>query len=117
MRLNLCKGQNVTEYAVLLAIVVAALTGMQVYMKRCVQASIKFCSDQIGEQEPLEKDPLKGELEQAVSFDTADGTTTITYTKGTQDNAISQTAAKGEGSYSLYRAGFTEGNFYKENNE
>ncbi len=110
MKLNARKGQNVIEYAILLTLVIAALTVMQVYIKRGIQAGIKSCGDQIGKQEDfVEEDPIKGRLEHAESIDIADGTTTSTYGGGTQEYTTSQTTTKGEGSHSLYRAGFTEG--------
>lgn len=40
-------GQSLTEYAVLLAIVAAALLAMQVYVKRGIQGRIRDLADQI----------------------------------------------------------------------
>jgi Flp pilus assembly pilin Flp len=40
-------GQSTVEYAVLLAIVAAALIGMQVYLKRGLQGRVKDLADQI----------------------------------------------------------------------
>jgi Flp pilus assembly pilin Flp len=48
--LNKRKGQSTLEYAIIIAVVVAALVGMQVYMKRGLQGKIKEATDQIGEQ-------------------------------------------------------------------
>lgn len=47
-------GQQVTEYAVLLVLVVAAIMAMQFYVKRGVQGRIKDLADQIsgGHYEP-----------------------------------------------------------------
>jgi len=44
------KGQSTLEYAVLIAVVVAALIAMQTYIKRGVQGKFKQASDDIGEQ-------------------------------------------------------------------
>lgn len=44
------KGQSTLEYAVIIAVVVAALIAMQAYFKRGVQGKIKQASDDIGEQ-------------------------------------------------------------------
>lgn len=41
------KAQSTTEYAILIALVAAALFGMQVYLKRGVQGRIKNLADQI----------------------------------------------------------------------
>jgi len=44
------KGQNIMEYAVLFAVVIAALIIMQVYIKRKYQGSIKQNVDELGQQ-------------------------------------------------------------------
>ena len=44
------QAQATFEYAIILAIVAGALTAMQVYFKRGIQAGIKICSDELGEQ-------------------------------------------------------------------
>ncbi len=48
--MNKTKAQATFEYAIILAIVVTALTGMQVYFKRGIQAGIKICGDELGGQ-------------------------------------------------------------------
>jgi len=48
--LNKRKGQSTLEYAVIIAVVVAALVGMQAYIKRGLQGKMKESTDQIGEQ-------------------------------------------------------------------
>ncbi len=45
------KAQSLIEYALILAIVAAALMGMQAYMKRGIQAAVKLSADQLGEQQ------------------------------------------------------------------
>ena len=46
IRLNK-KGQSIMEYAVLVSLVIAAITGMQLYVKRGLQAKIKDASDNL----------------------------------------------------------------------
>lgn len=50
------KAQSVSEFAIVLAVVAAALIGMQVYLKRGVQGRIKDLADQISDThyEPME---------------------------------------------------------------
>ena len=48
--LFLGRAQATFEYAIILAIAVTALTTMQVYFKRGIQAGIKMCSDELGGQ-------------------------------------------------------------------
>lgn len=49
MRLR-TKGQSTLEYSILIAIVVAALLAMQIYMKRGMEGRLKSTTDDIGEQ-------------------------------------------------------------------
>lgn len=44
------RGQGTLEYAIIIAVVVAALIAMQVYIKRGLQGKLKQSSDEIGEQ-------------------------------------------------------------------
>lgn len=44
------KAQSTLEYAVIIAVVVAALIAMQAYFKRGLQGKIRTASDDIGEQ-------------------------------------------------------------------
>lgn len=41
------RGQSTLEYAILIAIVAAALTAMSTYVQRSVQANLKMIEDQI----------------------------------------------------------------------
>jgi len=41
------KAQSILEYALIVAVVVAALTAMSVYVQRSVQANLKTVEDQI----------------------------------------------------------------------
>jgi Flp pilus assembly pilin Flp len=43
-------GQSTLEYAVIIAVVVAALLAIQIYMKRGVQGKLRESTDSIGEQ-------------------------------------------------------------------
>lgn len=45
------KGQSIMEYAIIIGIVVIALSAMQVYVRRGIQATIKVAADQLGPQE------------------------------------------------------------------
>lgn len=49
IRLNK-KGQSTLEYAVIIAVIVAALIAMQAYVKRGLQGRLRQASDDIGEQ-------------------------------------------------------------------
>ncbi|MFC1675080.1 hypothetical protein ACFL1K_04275 [Candidatus Omnitrophota bacterium] len=44
------KGQSTLEYAIVIALVVAALLAMNIYMKRAVQGRMRSATDDIGEQ-------------------------------------------------------------------
>lgn len=44
------KGQSTLEYAVIIAVVVAALVAVQTYVKRGLQGRLRQASDDIGEQ-------------------------------------------------------------------
>ena len=50
MFLRAKKGQSTLEYAIIIAVVVAALLAMQVYIKRGVQGKLRSSTDDIGEQ-------------------------------------------------------------------
>ncbi len=43
-------GQSTVEYAVILAVVAAAIVAMQIYFKRSLQGRIKDLADQVGQQ-------------------------------------------------------------------
>ncbi|MCP3685701.1 MAG: hypothetical protein GY861_23895 [bacterium] len=49
-RFRKSKGQSTVEYAVLIAIVIAALISIQMYIKRGVQGRLKSAADDIGDQ-------------------------------------------------------------------
>jgi len=41
------KGQNTAEYAILIALVIAAAVAMQTYVKRSMQGGVKFAVDKV----------------------------------------------------------------------
>lgn len=47
MRLKPKKAQSILEYAMIIAVAVAALAAMSVYVQRSVQANLKMVEDQI----------------------------------------------------------------------
>ncbi|MDD5477964.1 MAG: hypothetical protein PHG87_07220 [Candidatus Omnitrophica bacterium] len=49
-RLNKAKAQSTLEYAVVVACVVAALLGMQFYIRRGIQGKLRQAADETGEQ-------------------------------------------------------------------
>lgn len=58
------KGQITFEYAIIIGLIAAALTMMQVYLRRGIQAGIKIAADEIGLQEDFENlDIKKGYLD------------------------------------------------------
>jgi len=44
------RGQSTLEYAVIIAVVAAALVAINIYMKRGIQGKLRESTDQIGEQ-------------------------------------------------------------------
>ncbi|MFH1191180.1 MAG: hypothetical protein V1670_03180 [Candidatus Omnitrophota bacterium] len=48
--LNKQKGQSTLEYALIIAVVVAGLFAMQIYMKRGIEGKLRTSSDDIGAQ-------------------------------------------------------------------
>ncbi len=52
------KGQNTAEYAILIALVVAAAVGIQTYVKQSLQGKIKDGLDHVGPALTLGKDTL-----------------------------------------------------------
>jgi len=71
-------GQSITEYAVLLAVVAAALIAMQVYMKRGIQGRMRDLADQIS---PRESHYERGQTDSNYNI-TQTGTTVQQYKDG-----------------------------------
>jgi hypothetical protein len=44
------RGQSILEYAAIIAVVVAALSAMNLYLQRSVQANLKLMEDKINAQ-------------------------------------------------------------------
>jgi len=53
------KAQAISEYIVLLTVIAAALTAMQLYFRRSIQAVVKIAADEVGTQKngTVEYDP------------------------------------------------------------
>lgn len=49
-RINKACGQSTLEYAVIIAVIVAALLAMQVYVKRGIQGRLRTAADEVGQQ-------------------------------------------------------------------
>lgn len=71
-------GQSTTEYAVLLAVVAAALVAMQVYIRRGIQGRIRDLSDQIA---PLNSHYESGQTESNYIINQS-GTVNLQYEQG-----------------------------------
>jgi uncharacterized protein (UPF0333 family) len=55
------KSQSVLEYAIVLGLVIFALSAMALYFRRGIQSVIKVAADEVGSQKDAEEiDPLKG---------------------------------------------------------
>jgi uncharacterized protein (UPF0333 family) len=81
LRLNK-RGQSALEYAVLLAVIVAALVAMQVYVKRAGEGRLKESADDLGSQyEPGKTDVAEGTLTNA----------TVQETTGTDGQTVQST--------------------------
>jgi hypothetical protein len=79
------KAQSTLEYAIVIAVVVAALLAMQIYMKRGVQGKLHESADQIGEQFDAGNTSVysaKGHTGTTVQEVTAGATTTYTGESG-----------------------------------
>lgn len=72
------RGQSTLEYAVVIAVVLAALIAIQIYVKRGIQGKLRSSTDQIGEQYSAGKmtstftTEQTGELKQRESFGVVD---------------------------------------------
>lgn len=82
------RAQNITEYAVLLAIIASAIVAMQVYVKRGVQGRIKELADQLG--------PTHHEESNIISDYTTiqQGTTVQTYNAGVSGSRVNETVIR-----------------------
>lgn len=85
-------GQAIFEYALLLAVVAAAVAGMQLYVKRSIQAGVKMTADHMS---PFDADPDGEEAQFAgIRYESRDRQTDIFSTGSTVDRkSKSQTVA------------------------
>ncbi len=70
------KGQNTAEYAVLIALVVAAGIAMQTYVKRGMQAGTKFAVEKLKKSDVTQGQVARGQYEpyyRESSYDTTQG--------------------------------------------
>lgn len=75
------KGQTALEYSVLIAVVIAALVGMQIYMKHSYEGKLRSSVDEIGKQSDvagLEIDITTNSTSESIEL--ADGGDVIVYT-------------------------------------
>ena len=94
-----CAGQGTLEYAMLVAVVVAALIGMQVYLKHAMSGRLKGAGDQMGQQ----WDPDQGFSKKDATSDSTrkeetsaeNGTTTTIVGQDIQHQDINETISKG----------------------
>ena len=56
------KGQSIMEYAILVSLVITALTGMQLYVRRGLQAKIKDASDNLPNYIRKQTDVASGDI-------------------------------------------------------
>jgi hypothetical protein len=66
-------GQSIAEYSILISVIAAALFTMQIYMKRGIQAAIKYNADQFGNQSDWMEDPDKA-MEQQITMESSSNT-------------------------------------------
>lgn len=89
--------QSTLEYAVIIAVVVAALLAIQIYMKRGVQGKLRESTDQVGEQFDIEKTNIDMTTERAgktVQTQTTGGVSQTDYTGVSQKEFGTETVDK-----------------------
>lgn len=85
-------GQSMAEYAILIAIVSAALLAMQVYMRRGIQGVIKAAADDVGKQEDSRDEAEKGpSLESTYSTNASKTGEQREYANGSTRSEIDET--------------------------
>jgi hypothetical protein len=70
------RAQSISEYVLVIGLVSAALVGMQVYMKRGIQAVIKDSADELGIQEDSEERNFQPVTKQSSQTNTVTGPAT-----------------------------------------
>jgi Flp pilus assembly pilin Flp len=77
------RAQSTLEYAVIIAVVAAALVAIQIYLKRGVQGKLRQSADQIGEQfEPEESTATSSTTHSGVAVQTTKEEQTVSQTTG-----------------------------------
>ena len=88
------RGQSTVEYAVIIAVVIAALLAIQLYMKRGLMGKLRESTDQIGEQfNPYHHAGTVNRTVNAARTEAtvADGTITTTFTNDRQGQTGDET--------------------------
>ena len=84
MRDMMRKGQVAAEYAILIAVAIAAFVGMQLYVKRGVQSKFKGVVDQLN----FDSSPTGEAVLQYEPYYTAAGTSTTTFDTTQKDTGL-----------------------------
>lgn len=107
-RINANIGQATLEYAVVLGLVVAALTMMQVYVRRGIQSAIKLSADEIGRQEDsIDLDPARGRTLESAMRTVSTDVNEIQHSGGALTVITEETSEVVEG-HSIYVSGWEE---------
>ena len=96
MFLSAKKGQSTLEYAIIIAVIAAALVAMQTYIKRGVQGKLRSSTDEIGEQySPGQTTGSYNTTTGSTSSEvvTAAGVTTTNISRGTQNRTGNESVA------------------------
>ncbi len=102
------KGQSTIEYAIIIGLVVAGLTAMQVYIKRGIQATIRVAADELGNQEDAETNPQQGtpadSTDSEINTQTTGTKRVKLFTGGSREIFVDKTAtSSGETEYISWR--------------
>ena len=89
------KGQNTAEYAILIALVVAAGIAMQTYIKRGLQSGVKYAVDDMSNNTPYEPYYLESEYK----------TTTDGGYKDTEETKVGGGVTRVSGQRTIIRSG------------
>lgn len=92
------KGQSILEYAMIVAVVVAALLAIQIYMKRGVQGKLRSSVDDIGAQFDAGKTKVVSETNRTgvTVEETEQGVTTVSTGEGPSTRAEETTSSGSE---------------------
>ena len=89
-RLRTKTGQSTLEYAILIAVIVGGLIGMQAYVKRGVQGRLRNSADDIGDQYS------PGQVESSFTTETESTTTEVVDAGVTTSQSASSRTRSGE---------------------